>query len=134
MGIAIRRATINDAGQVAQIINAVISEGRYTLFDRAFSEEEETAFISSLSDRSALYVPESDGEIVVVQSIGLFTNYADSVRHVATMGAWLRRDFRGRGIGRLLAEDGTGIVSIAASTRASLSRSDLREAKTTGKL
>ena len=59
----------------------------------------------SLSDRSAVYVAEIDGETVGVQSIGLFTDYADSVRHVATMGTWLRRDFRGRGIGRLLAEE-----------------------------
>ena len=105
MGIAIRRATINDAGQAAQIINALISEGRYTIFDRAFSEEEETAFISSLSDRSALYVAESDGEIVGVQSIDLFMGFAESVRHVATIGTWLRSEYRGRGIGRLLAEE-----------------------------
>src|SRR5207253_10147853 len=104
MGIVIRKATVNDAGQVADVMNAVIAEGKYTLLDRPFSEEEERAFILSLSDRSAVYV-ESDGEIVGVQSIGMVTAYADSVRHVATMGTWLRRDFRGRGIGRLLAEE-----------------------------
>ncbi len=105
VGIVIRKATVNDAGQVADVMNAVIAEGKYTLLDRPFSEEEERAFILSLSDRSAVYVAEIDGETVGVQSIGLFTDYADSVRHVATMGTWLRRDFRGRGIGRLLAEE-----------------------------
>src|SRR5438309_623354 len=105
MGIAVRKAAISDAGQIANVMNAVIAEGKYTLLDRPFSEEEERAFILSLSDRSAVSVADSDGEIVGVQSIGLFTDYADSVRHVATMGTWLRRDFRGRGIGRLLGEE-----------------------------
>src|SRR5207247_3835667 len=105
VGIVIRKATVNDAGQVADVMNAVIAEGKYTLLDRPFSEEEERAFSLSRSDRSAVYVAEIDGETVGVQSIGLFTDYADSVRHVATMGTWLRRDSRGRGIGRLLAEE-----------------------------
>ncbi len=103
--IVIRRATVNDAGPVADVINAVISEGKYTLFDRPFSEEEERAFISSLSDRSAMYAAEINGKIVGVQSINLFSGLSESVRHVATIGTWLRSDFRGRGIGRLLAEE-----------------------------
>ena len=31
--------------------------------------------------------------------------FAESVRHVATIGTWLRSEYRGRGIGRLLAEE-----------------------------
>src|SRR5438132_2130420 len=104
MGTLIRKATVNDAKQVADV-NSVISEGKYTLFDRAFSEEEERAFILSLRDRSAVYVAAIDNAVVGVQSIDLFANFAESVRHVATMGTWLRTDFRGRGIGRLLAEE-----------------------------
>jgi len=49
VGIVIRKATVNDAGQVADVMNAVIAEGKYTLLDRPFSEEEERAFILSLS-------------------------------------------------------------------------------------
>ncbi|PYS26003.1 MAG: hypothetical protein DMG11_21545 [Acidobacteria bacterium] len=105
MGTLIRKATVNDAKQVADVINSVISEGKYTLFDRAFSEEEERAFILSLRDRSAVYVAAIDNAVVGVQSIDLFANFAECVRHVATMGTWLRTDFRGRGIGRLLAEE-----------------------------
>ena len=105
MGLIIRRATVSDARDVAHVMNSVISEGKYTLFDKCFSEEEESAFISSLGDRSAVYVAEIDGEIGGVQSIDLFSRVADSVRHVATLGTWLRVQFRGRGIGRLLAEE-----------------------------
>ena len=48
MEIVIRKATVNDAPQVADVMNSVIAEGKYTIFDRPFSEEEERKFISSL--------------------------------------------------------------------------------------
>src|SRR5580765_4433970 len=105
MGVLIRRANVGDASHVAGVMNSVISEGKYTLFDRPFSEEEERAFIASRGARSAVYVAEIDGEIAGVQSIDLFADFADSVRHVATLGTWLRANVRGRGIGGLLAEE-----------------------------
>jgi L-amino acid N-acyltransferase YncA len=105
MKTVVRRATPDDAGQIVQVMNSVIAEGKYTIFDKPFSEEEERSFILSLGNRSALYVAEIRGEIGGVQSIDVFANFAASVRHVATMGTWLHLDFRGRGIGRLLAEE-----------------------------
>ena len=105
MKILVRKATIDDAKRVVDVMNSVIAEGKYTAFDRPFSEEQERIFISSLGNRSALHVAEIDGEIEGVQSIDLFTNFAASLQHVATMGTWLRADFRGRGIGRILAEE-----------------------------
>jgi RimJ/RimL family protein N-acetyltransferase len=102
MDALVRKANIDDAEQVAGVLNAVIAEGMLTLFDRPFSAEDERNFISSLDTRSALYVAEIDREIAGVQSIGLFSNLAHSTSHVATMGTWLRSDVRGRGIGRLL--------------------------------
>jgi RimJ/RimL family protein N-acetyltransferase len=105
MKIVVRKATVDDAREIADVLNFVIAEGKYTILDRPFSEEEERGFISSLGSRSALYVAEIDGEIKGVQSIDLFSGFADSVRHVATMGTWLHRDFRGRGVGRALAEE-----------------------------
>ncbi len=105
MKIVVRRATPDDARQIVQVMNSVIAEGKYTIFDTPFSEDEERSFIASLGDRSALYVAEIGGEIAGVQSIDVFADFAASVRHVATMGTWLHMDFRGRGIGRLLAEE-----------------------------
>jgi RimJ/RimL family protein N-acetyltransferase len=105
MKTLIRKATVSDARGAADVMNSVIAEGKYTIFDTPFSEQEERDFISSLGSRSALYVADISGEIVGIQSIDLFANFAASVRHVATMGTWLRPDFRGRGIGRLLAEE-----------------------------
>ncbi len=105
MKMLIRQATLDDAGQIADVMNSVIDEGKFTIFNRPFSEQEERDFISSLGSRSALYVADIDGKIAGVQSIDLFSNFADSVCHVATMGTWLRLNYRGRGIGRLMAEE-----------------------------
>jgi len=105
MNMLVRKATVNDARQVADVMNSVIAEGKYTIFDKPFSEEEERNFISSLGIRSALHVAEIDGEITGVQSIDLLTDLASSVQHVATMGTWLRLGCRGLGIGRSLAEE-----------------------------
>jgi RimJ/RimL family protein N-acetyltransferase len=105
MNILVRKATVNDAKQVADVINSVIAEGKHTIFDRPFSEEEERKFTSSLGSRSALHVAEVDGKITGVQSIDLLTDLAASVQHVATIGTWLLLDYRGLGIGRCLAEE-----------------------------
>ena len=102
MRITIRRATVDDATNIVDVINSVIAEGNYTIFDKPFSEVQERSFISALGSRSALYLAEIDGKIV----LDLFSTLAtSSMSHVATMGTWLRREFRGSGIGRLLAEE-----------------------------
>jgi RimJ/RimL family protein N-acetyltransferase len=105
MEALIRQATVNDARQIAAVMNSVIAEGGYTLFDRPFSETEERKFILSLGSRSALHVAVLGVGIVGVQSVDLFSTVARSLQHVATIGTWLRQDFRGRGIGRLLARE-----------------------------
>lgn len=107
--IVIRRATVDDAREIAAVINSVIAEGQYTIFDRPFTEEEERAFISSLGSRSALLIAEITGKIAGVQVLDQFSPF-ESTSHVATMGTWLRSDYRGRGIGRQLAEESFGLA------------------------
>jgi RimJ/RimL family protein N-acetyltransferase len=111
MEAMIRTATANDAEQVATVINGVIAEGLFTLFDRPFSTEQERAFLSSLGPRSAVFVAQVGGEIAGVQSVDLFSTLASSTSHVATMGTWLRGDVRGHGLGRLLAAESFGFAS-----------------------
>jgi RimJ/RimL family protein N-acetyltransferase len=102
----IRRATVDAAAGVADVMNGVIAEGGLTIFDRPFSVEAERTFIAALGPRSALHVAAMRGRICGVQSIDLFASDAPAaraMRHVATMGTWISAEARGRGIGRLLA-------------------------------
>ena len=100
--IIIRRATVADAPQVAAVLNAVIADGRFTLFDKPFSDAEEEAFIASLGDRAVLHVAVANELIVGVQCVDRFASYADSVSHIAHIGTWLLPERRGQGIGRRL--------------------------------
>jgi ribosomal protein S18 acetylase RimI-like enzyme len=100
--VIIRRATVADAPQVAAVLNAVIAEGRYTLFNKPFSDAEEGAFIASLGDRAVLHVAVADELFVGVQCVDRFASYADSVSHVAHIGTWLLPECRGQGIGKRL--------------------------------
>jgi ribosomal protein S18 acetylase RimI-like enzyme len=100
--VIVRRATVADAQQVAAVLNAVIAEGRYTLFDKPFSDAEEGTFIASLGERAVLHVAVSHEVIVGVQCVDRFASYADSVRHIAHIGTWLLPECRGQGIGKRL--------------------------------
>ena len=102
MTLVIRQATVDDAPAVATVINVVIAEGRYTLFDKPFSDAEERAFIASLGNRSALHVAVADDSIVGVQCVDRYATFADSVSHIAHIGTWLLPGVRGRGIGKQL--------------------------------
>jgi L-amino acid N-acyltransferase YncA len=106
----VRKAVTADAKQVADVINAVIAEGEYTVFDRPFSVDEERRFIASLEPRCAMFVVEVDGVIAGVQVVDLLVTFAQSMSHVATLGTWLRSDIRGQGIGRLLAAESMGFA------------------------
>ena len=101
-----RKAGPDDAAAVAAVLNSVILEGEHTALTRPFTVEEERAFIAGLCDRSALFVAGVEGEIAGIQSIepDAAARYTDSMRHVATVGTWMRADVRGRGIGLRLAE------------------------------
>jgi len=101
----IRKAIPDDAKEVAYVLNSVIHEGKYTAFTRPFGVEEERLFISSLRERSAIFVAQVHDKIVGIQVIDQFADYADSMQHVAMMGTCILSDFRGHGIGRRLAEE-----------------------------
>ena len=102
----VRKAIPDDAEAVVSVLNAVILEEEHTALNRPFTVEEERAFIEGLCDRSALFVAEMDGGIASIQSIepDASARYTDSMQHLATVGTWVRAGFRGRRIGRLLAE------------------------------
>ncbi len=103
MSVTIRRAAPEDAEAVAGVINGVIAEGQYTVFDRPFSTREEWLFLSGLSDREVVHAAFVEGELVGVQSLGRFSVVSDALRHVATMGTWISSAYRGKGIGRAIA-------------------------------
>ena len=100
----VRRDDLADAGGVAEVLNGVISEGRYTALTGHWTAEAEQAFLQSLGPRSEMLVAEMDGQIAGFQVVEPFVSYTSSMDHVAHFGTYVVASCRGRGIGRRLAE------------------------------
>jgi len=101
--VVVRRATPEDAERIAKVLGSIVDEGKFTVLKK-FSPEEERSYLQSLSDREAIFVAESGGKIVGLQSIDSPYKYSDKMEHVATIGTFVMDGFRGMGIGKRLAE------------------------------
>jgi len=102
--IRIRQAVPEDAASVAEVLNSVIAERRYSALDTPFSVEEERSFIASLGPREAMFLAEVNGQIVGIQTIDGYAKYTGSMQHVGIMGTFVSRDYRKKGIAQALAE------------------------------
>ena len=103
MPVTVRRANADDAEAIANIINSVVDEGKYTSLKK-FSVEEEREYINSLNEREAILVANKNGKVVGFQSIGLFAKWSESMNHVGNILPLVLREDRGQSIGKLLAE------------------------------
>jgi GNAT superfamily N-acetyltransferase len=100
----IRHATGEDAHGISAVWEAIVAERDHSAVDRAFSPQEERAYIESLSPREAVFVAEVASHIVGFQSLDLWVRYLSSMDHVGQLGTFVLKDWRGQGIGRQLAE------------------------------
>jgi L-amino acid N-acyltransferase YncA len=100
----VQRNDIQDAAGVADVLNSVILEGHYTALSGHWTPEAEQAFLQSLGPRSEVFIAEADGRIVGFQVIEPFVSYTSTMDHVAHLGTYVHAGFRGRGIGRRLAQ------------------------------
>lgn len=99
----VQRDDLEDAAGVARVLNSVIAERRYTALAGHWTPEAERAFLQSLGPRSEVFVAEAGGGIVGFQVIEPFVAYTSTMDHVAHLGTYVLRDWRGRGVGRRLA-------------------------------
>ena len=104
MPVTIRRAASGDAEAISAIWEAVCAERVYTAVSRPFTPEQEREYIASLSDREGIFLAEAEGRIVGFQSLDLWARYTDSFDHVGVLGTFVLPEWRGKGIGRRLAE------------------------------
>ncbi len=101
--LSLRRATPADAASITAIWQAIAAEKVYSAIDRPFTIEEERAYIESLSAREAIFLAEFDARVIGFQTLDLWARSINSMRHVAQLGTFVLREWRGRGIGRRLA-------------------------------
>ena len=98
-----RRAKAKDAKSISFIWEVVCAERIYTSVDKAFTAQQESEYISSLSEREAIFVAEIDNKIVGFQTIDLWSKILTSFRHVGSIGTFILPKWRGQGISYILA-------------------------------
>lgn len=103
-GITVRRVRVEDAEQIVAILNSIIAEGLYTVFDEPISAEAEREYIAGLTSRSVFLVAvEPAGAVVGFQSIDPFhAPYTHAFDHVAVIGTYVAAEYRRRGVSRAL--------------------------------
>ena len=104
MDLIIRDVAPDDAAPIAAILNEIIEDGHYSVFDTKFSDEEEKAYIENMHPRGIFHVACIDDEIVGIQTIEPFALYTHAFDHVAQIGTFLKLNHRGKGIGTRLSE------------------------------
>jgi ribosomal protein S18 acetylase RimI-like enzyme len=104
MNITIRRATPEDAEDIAAIWDVVCAERVYTAVNRPFSPDMEREYIASLSDREGVFVAEAEGRMIGFETLDQWVKYTDSFDHVGVIGTFVLPDWRREGIGRRLAD------------------------------
>ncbi len=95
-----RRAVETDAEAVAAVIREVVEGPNPVVFDRPLSPGQVSAWMSRLGQSGAIWVAEQDGEVIGFGSLDFNTQQPET----ATLGVWLRSQWRRRGIGTVLAE------------------------------
>ncbi len=100
----VHRDDLDEAAAVAAVLNSVIAEKRYTAMSGHWTPEAEQAYFQSLGPRSELFVAEVAGRIVALQSLEPFVAYTETMDHVCHFGTFVHAAYRGRGVGRKLAE------------------------------
>jgi ribosomal protein S18 acetylase RimI-like enzyme len=101
--VQVRRAESPDAPGIVNVLEAVAAERIHSAIDRAWTVEQETRYLQSLSPREVVHVAiDAAAGIVGVQTLDLWSPLLPSMAHVGQIGTFLLPGWRGLGIGRQL--------------------------------
>lgn len=106
MKLAVRDVSESDAKGVVNILNPIIEEGRFTILDKTFSLEEESAFIANFPDKGVFKVALSVETSVIVgfQNVEPFASYTSAFDHVGIIATFVDSQNRRQGIAKKLFE------------------------------
>ena len=95
-----RLATADDAAAISDVIRDVVEGPNPVVFDRPWSVDEVSMWRRRLGNSGAIYVAVDGGEVIGFGSLDYNTREPET----ATLGVWMRSEWRRRGIGTVLAE------------------------------
>lgn len=103
MSVTWRLATREDAGRIAQIYNEGIEDRVATFETRLRTEAEMVDWLVQRGERYAVLVATEDADVLGFASLNPYSQ-RECYAGVADLSVYIRRDARGRKIGRLLME------------------------------
>ena len=99
--VQVRNVTLDDAPAIAGIYNQGIEDRIATYETERRSAEEQQAWLQAVADRYPTVVAQIDGEIVGWAGAGPY-RARECYRGIGEFSMYVRRDWRGRGVGDLL--------------------------------
>ena len=99
----LRLATAADAEAICRIYNQGIEDRVATLETELRTPEERRRWLAGRSPRHPVIVAEANGEVVGWGSLNVY-NAREAYRFVADFSVYVEREFRGKGVGRVLLE------------------------------
>ena len=100
-GIHIRTSSVDDAAAIAEIYNQGIEERVATFETERRSADDQRAWLKAIAGRYPAVVAQTDGEIVGWAGAGPYRE-RECYRGIGEFSMYVRRDWRGRGVGDLL--------------------------------
>ena len=100
-GVQVRTARVDDAAAIAEIYNQGIEDRVATFETEPRCAEDQLAWLRSITGLYPAVVAEIDGQIVGWAGAGPYRN-RECYRGVGEFSMYVRRDWRGRGVGDLL--------------------------------
>lgn len=102
----VRKATVKDSRETAKILNSIVKEKKYTMCLVPISEEEEKTFIQNLDKREGILVAVLSSKIIGYLILTIPDKICRSTLHVAEIGTFILKKYRGLGIGDFLLTSG----------------------------
>jgi phosphinothricin acetyltransferase len=99
--VPVRIATVHDAAAIAEVYNQGIEDRVATFETKPRTAEDQQAWLQSIAGRYPVVVAEIDGEIVGWAGAGPY-RARECYRGIGEFSMYVRRDWRGRGVGDLL--------------------------------
>ena len=100
-GVRVRTASVDDAPAIAEIYNQGIEDRAATFETERRSADDQQGWLRSIAGRYPVVVAQIDGEIIGWASAGPYRD-RECYRGIGEFSMYVRRDWRGRGVGDLL--------------------------------
>lgn len=109
MTVAIRRSRLEDAASFSEAVTSVVAEEWYLASVDGFTRDQTRAYLQTVVSGAVYQVVAVDGD-QVVGACDISPLQSKGFNHIGRLGMFVRREWRGQGIGRNLLTECLGLA------------------------